>query len=212
MASWSRRCSCKMLNSTSPLYFGEDCGIPLAIWQSSSKDSSKWQRRKQPRRLIYALPLNHEFDIFETVCDVIKRRRSGEKMVHLDSLFPLNEIWGKVNYFQSAMSIWIKKLRHAGTLHQKPLTNRKLGIYFLSTFWQRLSMHNDVVDVFIVGESNRTNSGGVKEPYFLLRFSAGWLKEWQQKLLYVFQVFCLAYSLHRKGEYTITAVTIELFF
>jgi hypothetical protein len=27
----------------------------------------------------------------------------------------------------------------------------------------------DVVDAFIVGESNRTNSGGVKEPFFLLR-------------------------------------------
>ena len=49
-------------------------------------------------------------------------------------------------------------------------------------------MHYDVVDVFIVGESNRTNSGGIKEPFFLLRFSAGWLKEWQDKLLYVFQV------------------------
>ncbi len=86
-------------------------------------------------------------------------------------------------------------------------------------------MHYDVVDVFIVGESNRTNSGGIKEPFFLFRFlltspkscyfmmiyraiqiteivnlkyfnyvfflfrfSAGWLKEWQEKLLYVFQV------------------------
>ena len=55
-------------------------------------------------------------------------------------------------------------------------------------------MHYDVVDVFIVGESNRTNSGGVKEPVFLLRFSAGWLRQWQQKLLYVFQVTDFSYG------------------
>ena len=51
-----------------------------------------------------------------------------------------------------------------------------------------MTLQYDVVDMFMVGESNRTNSGGIKEPYFLLRFAAGWLKQWQDKLLYVFQV------------------------
>jgi hypothetical protein len=28
------RCSCKMGNATTALYFGHDCGIPLVVWRA----------------------------------------------------------------------------------------------------------------------------------------------------------------------------------
>jgi len=51
-------------------YFGPDCGIPEAIWYGHFKnnpgDVAKLKRRPRMRRLIQAVLLNHEFDLFET--------------------------------------------------------------------------------------------------------------------------------------------------
>ena len=55
-----------MANETTPLYYGDDCGVPIMVW-TSDKKSVTFKRRQTPRRLIHALPMNHEFDIFETV-------------------------------------------------------------------------------------------------------------------------------------------------
>ena len=51
-------------------YFGPDCGIPEAVWYGHFKnnpgDVAKLKRRPRMRRLIQAVLLNHEFDLFET--------------------------------------------------------------------------------------------------------------------------------------------------
>ena len=44
-----------------------------------------------------------------------------------------------------------------------------------------------VVDVFIVAESNVTASGDAKPLYFFEAFKAGFLDEFQHKILYVYQ-------------------------
>ncbi len=50
-------------------YFGKDCGIPEAAWFShfakSPHDRKQLKVRKNMRRLIHALPVNHELDFFE---------------------------------------------------------------------------------------------------------------------------------------------------
>lgn len=101
-------------------YFGADCGIPGFIWKTEKNSKilpMKIRRRKYTRRLIYGLPLNHEFDLFET----------------------------------------------------------------------RMAMQASIVDVFILHESNYTNSGKPKEPNFLNKFRQGWLKEHHSKFLYIIQ-------------------------
>ena len=75
------------------------------------------RRREVPRRLIYALPVNHEFDLFEA----------------------------------------------------------------------RMAIQAEAVDVFILHESNYTNAGGVKQPQFLQKFQQGWLREYHDKFVYIFQ-------------------------
>lgn len=45
----------------------------------------------------------------------------------------------------------------------------------------------DIVDVFIVAESNITAFGEAKPLYFFEAFKAGFLKEHQHKILYVYQ-------------------------
>ena len=103
-------------------YFGIDCGIPGVIWKTEKNEKhlpTKIRRRDYTRRLIYGLPLNHEFDLFET----------------------------------------------------------------------RMDMQAPVVDVFVLHESNYTNSGNVKEPSFLNKFREGWLKKYHSKFLYIFQDF-----------------------
>ena len=60
-------------------YYGPDCGIPDAVWfghySTRPKEVEKLQVRKVPRRIIHAVPVNHEFDFFETrirtVADVV---------------------------------------------------------------------------------------------------------------------------------------------
>jgi beta-1,4-mannosyl-glycoprotein beta-1,4-N-acetylglucosaminyltransferase len=76
------------------------------------------RRRNFTRRLIYGLPVNHEFDLFEA----------------------------------------------------------------------RMAMQADVVDVFIIHESNYTNSGKPKPVHFLNMFrEQEWLKQYHQKIVYIFQ-------------------------
>merc|ERR1712012_176950 len=71
-----------------------------------------------PRRVIYAIPVNHEFDLFET----------------------------------------------------------------------RMAMQADVVDVFILHESNYTNSGHAKERLFFKKFqNEKWFRQYFHKFIYIFQ-------------------------
>ena len=101
-------------------YFGIDCGIPSYVWKTEKNSKllpMKIRRRNHTRRLIYGIPLNHEFDLFET----------------------------------------------------------------------RMEMQAPVVDVFILHESNYTNSGKHKKPNFLNEFKQGWLKKYHSKYLYIFQ-------------------------
>ena len=53
-----------------PDYYGSDCGIPDAVWfghyATRPKDREKLKVRKVPRRIIHGVPVNHEFDFFET--------------------------------------------------------------------------------------------------------------------------------------------------
>ena len=56
-------------------------------------------------------------------------------------------------------------------------------------FEARLNMLQDIVDAYIVLESNYTTHGDPKHLLFLERLKAGWLKEYQSKLIYVFLSF-----------------------
>jgi beta-1,4-mannosyl-glycoprotein beta-1,4-N-acetylglucosaminyltransferase len=53
-------------------------------------------------------------------------------------------------------------------------------------FETRVRSLKDVVDVFLVQESNYTTFGGSKELEFLSRLRRGWLKEHQEKIGYVY--------------------------
>ena len=58
-------------------YHGPHCGIPTSAWQSYYKDNShkgalaKLKPRKQPRRLIHGLQVNHETDLFEARLEML---------------------------------------------------------------------------------------------------------------------------------------------
>ena len=108
---------CKCLNG----YHGDDCGIPSYIWKTGNNAKllpNIIRRRKVPRRVIYAVPVNHEFELFET----------------------------------------------------------------------RMAMQADVVDVFILHESNYTNSGHPKPRLFFNKFqNDGWLSKYFHKFVYIFQ-------------------------
>ena len=47
-------------------------------------------------------------------------------------------------------------------------------------------MLEDVVDVYLLLESNYTSYGSGKELTFLNKFKEGWMKEFQEKIMYVF--------------------------
>jgi len=100
-------------------YWGEDCGVPSEIKtakiQGKVVDIEMFTPRERPRRIISALPVNHELDLFEA----------------------------------------------------------------------RINMHYDAVDIFIVQESNFTNSGQSKELFFKEKLSNGWLSQFQDKILYI---------------------------
>ena len=53
-------------------------------------------------------------------------------------------------------------------------------------FGIRMAMQAEVVDVFILHESNYPNSGSVKELKFLQKFQQGWLREYYHKFFYIF--------------------------
>ena len=48
-----------------------------------------------------------------------------------------------------------------------------------------MAMHFDVVDVFLVQESNFTNSGEERSLELMKKLEAGWLKEYDEKLIYL---------------------------
>ena len=50
-----------------------------------------------------------------------------------------------------------------------------------------MAMQAGAVDVFILRESNYTNSGSVKELKFLQKFQQGWLRQYYHKCVYIFQ-------------------------
>jgi len=113
-------------------YKGDDCGIPIKVWEAhvethyntvtnkyiryNWKETLK-RRNGNQRRLIHALPVNLELDLFET----------------------------------------------------------------------RIATLYDVVDVFLIGESNMTNSGGSRELSFHKLLQNGWLKPYHDKIVYVFR-------------------------
>ena len=100
-----------------PNYHGQDCGVPDAVWFGSMSSATRknLRVRTRMRRLIHALPVNHEYDFFET------RVRSLE----------------------------------------------------------------EVVDVFIIQESNYTTFGTPKDLLFLDKLQKGWLSDVQDKILWV---------------------------
>ena len=53
-------------------------------------------------------------------------------------------------------------------------------------FEARVETLKDVVDAFIVQESNFTTFGSSKELHFLQKFKNGWLADVQDKFLYIF--------------------------
>ena len=57
-------------------YHGPHCGIPTSAWKSYFKDNprgalDKLKPRKQPRRLIHGLQVNHETDLFEARLEML---------------------------------------------------------------------------------------------------------------------------------------------
>ena len=103
----AEKCRC------TPNYHGVDCGIPDSVWHGlyvgSKRLQEKLQIRPQMRRLIHAVPVNHEFDLFEA----------------------------------------------------------------------RVNMLKEVVDVYLIQESNYTAYGSPKDLLFIDRFKNGWLTEEQ---------------------------------
>ena len=53
--------------------------------------------------------------------------------------------------------------------------------------FSRIRMLADVVDVFIISESNITTGGDSKPLHFFEAFKAGYLAEFQHKIMYVYQ-------------------------
>jgi len=103
--------TCKCL----PTYTGADCGTPKIIAPALKKLNITLRRRSAPRRLVSALPINHEFLLLEA----------------------------------------------------------------------RMAMHAKVVDVFLVQESNFTNSGEGRPLEMLKKLEGGWLEEHLEKLVYL---------------------------
>ncbi|XP_066953820.1 beta-1,4-mannosyl-glycoprotein 4-beta-N-acetylglucosaminyltransferase-like [Macrobrachium rosenbergii] len=116
IVSKGKTCSCLQY------YYGDDCGIPEAVWfgQSSKLTGEvKLTRRKLPRRVINGLPVNHEFAMFEA---------------------RMHELY-------------------------------------------------DVVDAFLIVESNYTSHGDPKELAFLKKFQSGYLAQFQEKIHYIKLLF-----------------------
>lgn len=78
------------------------------------------------------------------------------------------------------------------TLTRRPKNQRRL-IHALPVnleqdlFEARVASLYEVVDVFLIGESNLTNSGGTRDPTFLNLLKAGWLKPYHDKIVHVFR-------------------------
>ncbi len=104
-----KECACK------PGWYGDTCTMPSVVWNSNYPYEYGVQVLQKPRRIIYAMPFNHEFDLLEA-------------KVH--------------------------------ELH-------------------------DVVDVFLILESNYSASGQVKERKLKDALDEGFLPEFQDKIVYV---------------------------
>lgn len=99
-------------------YFGEDCGIPEAVWHGKYKflyPETHLRRRLVPRRVVNGLPVNHEFAMFEA---------------------RMHELY-------------------------------------------------DVVDAFLIAESNYTAHGDLKGLEFFKKFQQGYMSDFQDKLVYI---------------------------
>lgn len=106
-----KRCVCQSM------WFGRDCGIPYSVQKSNIPlDTSSLERRKEPRRVIHGINVNHEVDFFEI----------------------------------------------------------------------RLHELADVIDLFIICESNYTAYGLPKNLTFLTLLKKGFFKEFQHKIVYLF--------------------------
>ncbi|KAG7158517.1 Beta-1-4-mannosyl-glycoprotein 4-beta-N-acetylglucosaminyltransferase-like [Homarus americanus] len=87
---------------------------------------------------------------------------------------------------------WYGRYKHhfPGTLLRRREVPRRIINGFpvnheFALFETRMHELYDVVDVFIVGESNYTAHGDPKDLKFLSRFQQGYLKEYQEKIVYV---------------------------
>lgn len=57
----------------------------------------------------------------------------------------------------------------------------------IELFEVRIASLYDVVDVFVIGESNLTNSGGSRDLIFLELLQGGWLKPYHDKIVHLFR-------------------------
>ena len=57
----------------------------------------------------------------------------------------------------------------------------------IELFEVRIASLYDVVDVFVIGESNFTNSGGSRDLIFLELLQGGWLKPYHNKIVHLFR-------------------------
>ena len=71
--------------------------------------------------------------------------------------------------------------------HQRRLIHALPVNLEVELFEVRIASLYDVVDVFIIGESNLTNSGGNRDLLFLELLQGGWLKPYHDKIHYLFR-------------------------
>ena len=90
------------------------------------------------------------------------------------------------NSFANSNHIWtnVTSLRRG---YQRRLIHALPVNLEIDLFEARLASLYDVVDVFVIGESNLTNSGGSRDLIFLNLLENGWLKPYHDKILYLFR-------------------------
>ena len=108
LAKYVDNCVCR------PDYYGTDCGIPDAVWFGNYVDR-KLERenlriRKVPRRIIHGVPVNHEFDFFETrvksLGDVVDAFIIQVSVVYVAAAVVVAAVVFVVVILQSVSQIW----------------------------------------------------------------------------------------------------------
>lgn len=85
-------------------YNGPDCGIPDSVWyghyKTRPKEMQKLTHRLIPRRIIHAVPVNHEFDFFET------RVKTLDDVVDAFIIQVIKILW----YFSEKVLLFVSKI------------------------------------------------------------------------------------------------------